>query len=72
MNRVDGLMLLVIGGCIVIAGVLVYFGALNWFGRLPGDFRYEGAHARFYFPLVSMLIFSLVLSLVLYLFRKLL
>jgi cobalamin synthase len=62
---------MVVGGiCLVLVGLLVFSGALNWFGRLPGDIRYEGANTRVYFPLVSMLIISLVASLLLYVIRK--
>jgi DUF2905 family protein len=71
MNRTAG-MLIVLGGLfLVLIGVLVFSGALNWFGRLPGDIRYEGQNTRVYVPLVSMLIISLVLSLLLYVIRKL-
>ena len=58
--------------CLVIAGVgLVWILApsLPWLGRLPGDIRIEGKNFRFYFPLVTCLLFSLALSLVLWLIR---
>lgn len=65
-------MLLVVGGLsLVLIGLLVFSGALNWFGRLPGDIRYEGQNTRVYFPPVSMIIISIVVSLLLYLIRKL-
>ncbi len=38
-------------------------GLLAWFGRLPGDIRIEREGFRFYFPLTSMLLVSLALSL---------
>ena len=70
MNRQVGL-LIVIAGCALIAiGLLIYSGALSWFGRLPGDIRYEGEHTRVYFPLVSSLLASVVLSLLIYLLRR--
>lgn len=71
MNRTVGLLVVVAGGCLIIAGLLIYSGALNWFGRLPGDIRYEGENTRVYVPIVSMLIISIVLSVVLYLIRRL-
>ena len=71
MNRTVGLLVVVAGGCLILAGLLIYSGALNWFGRLPGDIRYEGENTRVYVPIVSMLIISIVLSLVLYLIRRL-
>jgi Protein of unknown function (DUF2905) len=70
MNRTVGLSIIVGGVCLVVIGLLVFSGGLNWFGRLPGDIRYEGENTRVYFPLVSMLIISIVLSLLFYLIRK--
>lgn len=70
MSRVVGLLVVVVGGCLILAGLLIYSGALNWFGRLPGDIRYEGEHTRIYVPIISMLLISLVVSLILYLLRR--
>ena len=73
MNRDTGLYLLVIGGVIAIAGVLIFFfhDKLHWIGRLPGDIRIERKNFRLYVPIATMLVFSLLLSLILYLLRKL-
>ncbi len=57
---------------LVIAGVgLVWILApsIPWLGRLPGDIRIEGESFRFYFPLVTCLLLSLLLSLVLWVIR---
>lgn len=65
-----GWMLLVLGR--VIAGVgLVWILApsIPWLGRLPGDIRIERENFRFYFPLVTCLLLSLLLSLVVWLVR---
>ncbi len=70
MNRNAGLLIVIAGGALVVVGLLVYSGALSWFGRLPGDIRYEGEHTRVYFPLVSSLLASVVLSLLIYLLRR--
>jgi hypothetical protein len=59
-----------VGVALVVVGLLVWSGALNWFGRLPGDIRIERDTIRVYFPIVSMLVVSAVLSLVLYLVRR--
>lgn len=40
------------------------------FGRLPGDIRVEGKNGAFYFPIVTCLILSVVLSLAMWLFGK--
>ena len=65
-----GWMLVVLG--LVIAGVgLVWILApsIPWLGRLPGDIHIERQNFRFYFPLVTCLLVSVVLSLVLWLVR---
>ena len=65
-----GWMLLVLG--LVIAGVgLVWILApsIPWLGRLPGDIRIERENFRFYFPLVTCLLLSLVLGLVVWVIR---
>jgi hypothetical protein len=72
MNRTVGLSIVVGGICLIVIGLLVFSGGLNWFGRLPGDIRYEGENTRVYFPIVSMLLISIVLTLLLNLIRKLL
>jgi hypothetical protein len=58
------------GVVLVLVGLLVWSGAVAWFGRLPGDIRIERDTVRVYFPIVSMLLVSAVLSLVLYLIRR--
>jgi len=71
MNRQIGLLVVVAGVLLIGLGALIYFGALRWFGKLPGDIRYESDQVRFYVPIVSMLFISVVLSLLLYLLRRL-
>ena len=70
MNRNLGLLIVIAGGALVVIGLLVYSGALSWFGRLPGDIRYESEHTRVYFPLVSSLLISVLLSVLFYLVRR--
>ena len=74
MNRDTGLYLLVLGGIIVVVGALIYFfhDKLGWIGRLPGDIRIDRDNFRVYIPITTMLLFSAVLSLVIYLIRKIL
>jgi len=60
-----------LGVLLVVLGLLVWSGALGWFGRLPGDLRIERDSVRVYVPFASMLVVSLVLSVVLYLVRRL-
>jgi hypothetical protein len=68
-----GRLLLILGAAIAIVGALLYFGARLPFrlGRLPGDIIRRGEHTTFYFPIVSCLIISIVLSLILWLFSHL-
>ncbi len=58
------------GIVLVAAGGLFWVGALSWLGRLPGDIRYERDGFRFYAPITSMIIISVVLTLVLSLARR--
>jgi hypothetical protein len=63
-----GRMLVLVGGLLLVIGlVLMFAGKLNLpIGRLPGDIVYRGKNATFYFPLVTCILLSVLLSLVLY------
>jgi hypothetical protein len=66
-----GKLLIVIG--LVMAGiglVLIFAGKIPWFGRLPGDFFFRGKNVSFYFPLVTSLLASLILSLILWFINR--
>jgi hypothetical protein len=70
-----GRTLLVLGGLFVLVGTPLYFGGKLPFrlGRLPGDIVHRGEHTTFYFPVVTCLLLSVVLSLIFWLaghFRK--
>jgi hypothetical protein len=65
-----GLLIVAAGLLLVIIGLLAWVGALSWFGRLPGDIRVERPNARFYAPITSMLLISVVLSAVVALVRR--
>jgi uncharacterized membrane protein len=66
-----GKIVIVAGFIIIIAGVIIYFfgNKLNWIGRLPGDIRIEKENFRFYFPISTMILFSILISLILKIFR---
>jgi hypothetical protein len=72
MNQTTGKYLIFIGGIVFLAGIIIYFFSdkLQWLGRLPGDIRYENSNTRIYFPVVTMLIISLLLNLIIYLIKK--
>ena len=73
MNAETGKYIIAAGVLIVIAGIVIYFfhDRLHWIGRLPGDLRIEKENFRFYFPITTMILFSIMLSLLLWLLRKL-
>lgn len=57
-----------IGGLILLIGVIIIVaGKLNLpIGRLPGDFTWRGKNSTVYFPLMTSIVLSVILSLVLY------
>jgi len=67
-----------LGKFLVIAGlVLATVGALlwagigkGWLGRLPGDIHYSKGNFSFYFPIVTCILVSVVLTIIMWLFRK--
>ncbi|MFP5289051.1 MAG: DUF2905 domain-containing protein [Thermoanaerobaculia bacterium] len=69
-TRPLGLLIVAFGVVAVVVGLLVWAGWLSWFGRLPGDLRIERENVRFYFPLASMILVSVVLTLILNLLRR--
>ena len=66
-----GKALILFGLLLIVAGALLLGdGKLPFLGRLPGDFRIERDNFSFFFPLGSCLLLSLLLSLILWLFRR--
>jgi len=67
--REIGKVLLILGAFLVIVGMLLVVGARLPFrlGRLPGDIVHSGRHTTFYFPIVTCIVLSVVLSLLLWL-----
>lgn len=64
--------LMIAGAIIFLAGLIwLLFGSkLNWIGRLPGDIRIEKDNFKFYFPLATMILFSVIITIVINLLRK--
>ncbi|MGK9475546.1 DUF2905 domain-containing protein [Melioribacter sp. OK-6-Me] len=64
--------ILVIGGVILLSVglLLIFFGKIPYFGKLPGDITIKGKNYVVYFPLATSIILSIIISLILYLFRK--
>ncbi|HEX2976141.1 MAG TPA: DUF2905 domain-containing protein [Bacteroidales bacterium] len=67
-----GKILIIAGIVSIIVGIILLFAGdkLNWFGNLPGDIKIEKGNTRIYFPLTTMIILSVVLSLVMWIIRK--
>jgi hypothetical protein len=66
-----GKVLIIIG--LVIAGIGIVFvlsPKLPWIGKLPGDILIKKENFRFYFPLTTCIIISILLTLLFYLFRR--
>jgi Protein of unknown function (DUF2905) len=62
---------------LVTLGIILVIAGLAWpwivklgLGRLPGDIVIERENFRFYFPITTMIVVSLVVSLIVWLFRK--
>lgn len=64
--------LIIAGVALIVAGVVWQFGGkyLGFLGRLPGDISYQRENFRFYFPLMTSVLVSVVLSLLVWLFRR--
>jgi hypothetical protein len=66
-----GKMLIIGGIIIVLAGVLFLFGdKIPFIGKLPGDIFIKRKNFTFYFPIISSMLLSLIISLILYFIRR--
>lgn len=66
-----GKVLVLVGVFIAVLGFLILLGnKIPWLGKLPGDIYIKKENFTFYFPIVTSILISLILSLILYLFRK--
>jgi hypothetical protein len=62
--------LIVLGVALIILGLLWPWLTKIGLGRLPGDIRVESEHGGLYFPIVTCLVISIVVSILLWLFRR--
>ena len=62
--------LIILGILLVVLGVLWPWIAKLGLGRLPGDIVVEREHLRFYFPITTCIIISLIITAILWLFRR--
>ena len=69
--REIGKYLVILGLLIAMVGALLWSGiGKGWLGRLPGDIHYTKGNFSFHFPIVTCLLVSLILTVILWLFRK--
>lgn len=65
---------LIFGGILlVLVGLVLYFFShqFQWLGRLPGDIRVEKENFKFYFPVTSMILISILITVLVNIIRKL-
>nr|WP_294907666.1 DUF2905 domain-containing protein [uncultured Lacibacter sp.] len=72
MNSETGKWIMLAGVLIVLVGVVIYFfhDKLQWFGRLPGDIRIEKENFRFYFPITTMILLSVLLNILIRIIKR--
>jgi hypothetical protein len=64
---------IIAGVILIVIGVLLYFTPwlFTWFGKLPGDIRIEKENSKVFFPITSMLVISIILTIVINVIRYL-
>jgi uncharacterized protein HemY len=66
-----GKILIYLGLFLVVVGIVFSLGGkIPWLGHLPGDIYIQRERFTFYFPITTCLIISVIVTLVLYLFRR--
>lgn len=66
-----GKILIILGATLIAVGLLFTLaGKLPWLGKLPGDISYKSEHVTIYFPLATCVLISIVISVLLWLFRR--
>ncbi len=60
------------GGILFVTGVIIYFfhDKLHFIGRLPGDIRIEKENFRFYFPITTMLLISVLINILVKIIKR--
>jgi hypothetical protein len=66
-----GKILFIAGIVLALVGAWLWSGrGMGWLGKLPGDISYQNGDFRFYFPLTSCILLSLVLTLLAWFWRR--
>ncbi len=74
MTNTTGKYIIIVGAIIIVIGIIIYFfhDKLSWMGKLPGDIRIEKEDFKFYFPITTMILLSLSITIIVNLIKKLL
>lgn len=61
-----------IGAVFIVIGIiwLVFPSAFSWIGNMPGDIKHKSGNTRVYFPVVTMIVISIVATILLNLFNR--
>lgn len=64
--------LIILGAILVVIGAiwLVFPSLFSWIGNLPGDIKHSSGNTKIYFPIMTMIVISIVASIVLNLFNR--
>ncbi len=73
MSQETGKYLIMGGVVLLIAGIIVYYfyDYFKWFGNLPGDIKIKSGNTRFYFPITTMIIISVAITVIVNIIRRL-
>ena len=72
MSSQTGQFIILAGVIIVVIGIIIYFFSdkLSFLGKLPGDIRIEKENFRFYFPITTMIILSILLTVIINIIKR--
>ena len=67
-----GKLLIITGLCVSVVGLVIHLSGnkMGWFGNLYGDIKIINSNYGFYFPIISMIIISVILTLALNIFSR--
>ncbi|MFB0944820.1 MAG: putative membrane protein [Spirosomataceae bacterium] len=71
-NQTTGKYLIFFGIILVFLGVVLFFfhDKMSWVGNLPGDIRIENENSKIYLPFATMILVSIIVNVILYIFRR--
>lgn len=64
-----GRLMMILGVVLIALGAVIYFGGKIGLGRLPGDIVYRKGNFTFYFPIVTSILLSIILTIIFSLLR---